>query len=100
MEWTTTRRGDKHGLVECVCECGVGHPAYGSALWIAESLHAGTDSVKAELDALMVHGCCGCCKRKDFPGTPIESLRHAHKLIRGYLERIAELEAKLDTNHD
>ncbi len=82
MNWKTIRRSDRQNLVEHVCECGVGHPAFGSALWIAESIHGpDSDKVGDEVSAQLVHGCCGCCKRDDFPGTPVESLKYAHKLI-------------------
>lgn len=83
MRWTTHRRDDKYNLVECICEHGVGHPAYGSALWIAESLHPDDKESQAiELRALLVHGCCGCCGRDDFPGTPAGSLVKSHEIIR------------------
>lgn len=77
MNWKTHRRAS--GLVEHVCECGVGHPNFGSALWIAESLGQDTEE-----PSYLVHGCCprGCCSRADFPGTPVASLKFAHMLIR------------------
>lgn len=96
MNWETHRRNDVYGLVEFICEHGVGHPAYGSALWIAEALHSpDSEKVPDARDGFLAHGCCGCCRRDDFPGTPVASLKHAHSLIRGYLERIKALEAEL-----
>ncbi len=97
-----TRRQDRDGLVEFICEHGTGHPATGSALFIAEAIcdkHPDRN-VNEETSVQMIHGCCGCCKRDDFPGTPLASLKHAHKLIRGYLYRISRLEAQLDSDND
>jgi hypothetical protein len=97
MNWTKNRRFDRDGLVEFVCEHGCGHPAYGSALFIAEAICAKYPDrdVDKETSTQLVHGCCGCCSRDDFPGTPVASLKHAHTLIRGYLRRIDELEERL-----
>lgn len=95
MKWTTHRR--EHGLVEHICQHGVGHPNHGSALWIAEAwfkklTEAGDEP---ELDSLyraeLIHGCDGCCGRDDFPGTLFDSLRHAHELIRDRNKAVAEL---------
>lgn len=78
MNWLRARR--ETGLVEHVCEHGVGHPNHGSALWLAEIHNAG--DVAGEYEGWLVHGCDGCCKRGDFPGTTILSLAYAHGLIR------------------
>ena len=83
-----SRRWDRMGLVEYRCIHGVGHPAVGSCLWIAEELGQSTDS--DPLGHQEIHGCDGCCCRDDFPGTAIESLRKAHRIIR---ERNAEIRA-------
>lgn len=82
MTWRTTRR--ETGLVEHVCEHGVGHPNHGSALWMAEVYQDEGDSVEDGYAARLIHGCCGhgCCGREDFPGTLFDSLRYAHKMIR------------------
>lgn len=90
MTWSEpSRRWDRDGLVEYRCEHGVGHPAYGSALWIAEA--HGWD-----VDTELIHGCCGCCSREDFPGTPERSLVRAHELLRTAIGRIEELEERLN----
>ncbi len=83
MEWRKIRR--ETGLIEHVCEHGVGHPNDGSALWVAEaSLPDGTDEeIERLTKAWKVHGCDGCCGRPDFPGTEYHALRYAHRLIRG-----------------
>ena len=44
------------GLVELVCEHGVGHPAYGSVHWMKLNGH----------DSMGVHGCDGCCKSTEW----------------------------------
>ena len=51
--WTKTVR--ETGLLEHVCQHGVGHPDPASAT----ALGGG---------AWHVHGCDGCCRRDDFPG--------------------------------
>ena len=56
MKWTKLRR--MSGLLEHVCEHGVGHPDMNSVKELA----------KAGYEGFGVHGCDGCCKRKDFPG--------------------------------
>jgi len=80
-KWTEIRR--ETGLVEYVCEHGVGHPAVGSALWQAETR-------REDEEAWMIHGCDGCCARDDFPGTAIESLKRAHQIIRDLKRRFRE----------
>ena len=56
MKWTKTQRTS--GLIEWVCEHGVGHPD-----------KASVDEMEANgRPGYGVHGCDGCCKREDFPG--------------------------------
>lgn len=47
------------GLIENVCEHGVGHPSYGSAhfqsLWRDE-----------DIDPWLIHGCDGCCQTPEW----------------------------------
>ena len=62
MKWEKTIRGS--GLVEWVCEHGVGHPDIRSAEKIAKKYGHDTDT-------WLIHGCDGCCSRKDFPGKEI-----------------------------
>lgn len=50
--WTKTIRAS--GLLEHVCEHGVGHPDPASAATLG--------------DGYSIHGCDGCCGRDDFPG--------------------------------
>lgn len=90
MKWRGPhRRWDRDGLVEYHCKHGIGHPAYGSALWIAEERGWG-------VDVELVHGCDGCCSRKSFPGTPELSLVRAHALIREAQETVARLRQELE----
>lgn len=74
MIWTVTRRVT--GLLEWVCEHGVGHPDPLCARAVAKAL-------KQPEEVWQVHGCDGCCGRDDFPGrleptaTPPEPAEHA-----------------------
>ena len=65
MEWKKLTRSS--GLVEYVCEHGVGHPDYQSAKVIAKRF-------KGTIKTWLVHGCCGCCDRPDFPGSKKNSV--------------------------
>ncbi len=70
MEWQTIRR--ETGLVEHVCQHGIGHPNAGSIIWMEE---------KTGQDGWGVHGCDGCCTRDNWPGTLEHAVRHCHKII-------------------
>lgn len=59
MIWTRNVR--ESGLLEHMCEHGVGHPDYTSAMRIAEHY-------KHPVNVWLAHGCDGCCGRADFPG--------------------------------
>ena len=59
MKWTKNIRGS--GLLEWVCEHGVGHPDFESAKLVAKSYGH-------PVGTWLVHGCDGCCNREDFPG--------------------------------
>lgn len=52
MKWTKTTRAS--GLIEWICEHGVGHPDDRSVMKMGEYWG--------------IHGCDGCCSRDDFPG--------------------------------
>lgn len=56
MIWKTIVR--ETGLVEHVCEHGIGHPDPEST----KKLDEGSDGMWG------IHGCDGCCSRDDFPG--------------------------------
>lgn len=60
MKWTKTIRAS--GLIEWVCEHGVGHPDYESAVYLNTHGHEGSRGTWG------IHGCDGCCSRDDFPG--------------------------------
>ena len=82
-----TRRSDRFGLVEYHCEHGIGHPALGSALWVAEAINA--DGGASSWESESIHGCDGCCHDDNFPGGWLQSMQHAHAIIRALNERIA-----------
>lgn len=48
------------GLIENICEHGVGHPAFGSA----DFLYHCTEMF--EENPFGIHGCDGCCSNKDW----------------------------------
>ena len=62
MKWQKNIR--ETGLVEWKCKHGIGHPDYNSAVGTAKK-HGHC------LGTWLLHGCCGCCSRKDFPGRKI-----------------------------
>ena len=66
MNWTTIRRGT--GLIEHVCEHGIGHPNGASILRMTL---LGPEGAKGSWD---IHGCDGCCSRRDFPGNVVNTL--------------------------
>ena len=68
MTWERNIRSS--GLLEWVCECGIGHPDMESALEVSRRLSEPNDeaSVIENAYAWSSHGCCGCCSRDDFPG--------------------------------
>ncbi len=93
MNWRTIRR--ETGLVEHLCEHGVGHPNRGSALWLAEEYPEEGYDLDDCYGARLIHGCDRCCGRDDFPGTLFNSLRHAHGIIREQNKSIEDLERQV-----
>ena len=71
--WVKTIRRES-GLVELVCKCGVGHPAYGSVHWL--KLHG--------KDGYEVHGCCGCCRT---PEWQLADAREGVEIANGLVKR-------------
>lgn len=59
MKWKKIKR--QSGLIEWICEHGIGHPDIESAQRIAEKYNH-------DLETWLIHGCDGCCSRTDFPG--------------------------------
>ncbi len=71
MQWRVTRR--ETGLVEHVCEHGVGHPNYYSAVRLYRESDDYQEDLKnahpdGDQSAFHFHGCDHCCQREDFPG--------------------------------
>jgi len=58
-DWAVQQLQRASGLIEDVCNCGVGHP---NRDWLAKHDPEGKR-------ALGVHGCCGCC----FQGSPTKT---------------------------
>lgn len=70
----TTRRAT--GLVEHVCEHGVGHPAVGSIMWMNLT---GPEGARRSWG---VHGCCGCCRSTEWQlADALEGLKIANELL-------------------
>jgi hypothetical protein len=74
--WVETIRRDS-GLVEHVCEHGVGHPAYGSVHWMEINGMKGYG----------VHGCDGCCRA---PAWVEADLREGLRIANTHLLRVCE----------
>lgn len=72
---STIRR--ESGLIELVCKCGCGHPAYGSVHWL--KLHG--------KDGMDVHGCCGCCRT---PEWQLADAREGVEIANGIIKRQQE----------
>lgn len=62
FKWTKNYRG------EWVCGCGVGHPDLDYAERAAKFDQSKGATWEQKVRAGFIHGCCGCCSRKDFPG--------------------------------
>jgi len=74
VPWRRTIRRET-GLVENICEHGIGHPAYGSALY--------QDAIRGDEDgAWGVHGCDGCCQDPEWHRLDLEmGLRIATSIV-------------------
>jgi len=53
--WIETIRRE-NGLVEHICEHGIGHPAHGSVHW---------HKIQG-IDGMDIHGCDGCCNSTEW----------------------------------
>lgn len=65
-EWSIQQIRRASGLIEDICNCGVGHPN-----------RAFLDTVKdaKRREVLSVHGCCGCC----FQGSPTKTEKKTYE---------------------
>jgi hypothetical protein len=66
MKWERIVR--ETGLVEHVCEHGVGHPDADSAIHVAKIMNMTYPGRGHTPKLWMEHGCDGCCQCDDFPG--------------------------------
>lgn len=71
------------GLVEGICEHGIGHPIYGSVDWM--------NRVTGQ-DSWDVHGCDGCCGDFEWRETTLqESVEIANQIILDHKNFIREI---------
>lgn len=99
MKWKTLRR--ETGLIEHVCEHGTGHPNAGSIEFMTYAYRMDKDDLKipstpAAKSTWGIHGCDGCCSRKDFPGTAVGAINHT---IKRYVAEKPELLERLKHDH-
>lgn len=85
------------GLIEHICDHGVGHPAYASADWIARML---TDEDQGSLERAregwMVHGCDGCCQSDEWQLASLqESVEIANSIIIQHKKLIKTMKEEL-----
>lgn len=94
--WKTIRR--ETGLIEHICEHGVGHPNAGSVQymeyvdqcrreWEIDDSYVPIPSEPYTKSHWWVHGCDGCCSLKEFPGSAAGAIKHA-------IQKYRELEAE------
>jgi len=77
----TIRRAS--GLIEHICEHGVGHPAYGSVDWMRIN----------GMDGMGVHGCDGCCATQEWILADLtEGIRAGNKLLYSAMQRLKRKE--------
>lgn len=82
------------GLVEGICEHGVGHPIWGSADWMALYFGHPRDD-----NPWLVHGCDGCCSDQEWELTTMRnSTKIANEIIMAYKKRLEQLDGFLDAN--
>lgn len=71
VPWVQTIRRES-GLIEHICEHGVGHPALGSVQFLELQ----------GMEMMGVHGCCGCCHDPEWKlADAQEGLEIANKLL-------------------
>lgn len=91
-KWATYRR--ETGLIEHICEHGVGHPNAGSIQYMEYGTRYYND-IRLEDDVVDfdpsipsepyrgsswgIHGCDGCCREGTFPGRAAGAIAHAIK---------------------
>lgn len=85
------------GLIEGICEHGIGHPLYASIDWmiICEELDIslrtiGKDNREPQESHWAVHGCDGCCGDHEWQITTLqESIRRANGMIAYHLSEVS-----------
>jgi len=84
--WVKTIRRET-GLIEHICEHGVGHPAIGSVDWMNK---------QTDQDGWGIHGCDGCCHDKDWQLASLrDSVVIANDLIIQHQEYIKRFEGEV-----
>jgi hypothetical protein len=75
--WVKTIRRES-GLIEHICEHGVGHPAYASVHWMEINGH----------HKMGVHGCDGCCTKPEWIVADLtEGIQKANEIIKNLIKK-------------
>lgn len=85
-EWGRLRR--ETGLIEHICEHGVGHPNAGSMARLDDIYGPGSAGTWG------IHGCDGCCQNEDFPGNVLSTLLFAYQVYKrgDILDKLREID--------
>lgn len=80
----------ENGLIENVCEHGVGHPSYGSAHF--QSLWRDQD-----VDPWLIHGCDGCCRTLEWKEYALRnSVEASNQIVLAQRRMIDALRAEME----
>lgn len=90
--WSRTIRRET-GLIEHICEHGIGHPAVGSADWKAIMTKDNRED-----NPWMVHGCDGCCSTPEWQIASLkDSVWAANEIIVSHHKLFAQMKKEKDT---
>jgi hypothetical protein len=94
--WVKTIRRET-GLIEHVCEHGIGHPAWASTDWMAHRFMEEGVSHEDCAASWGIHGCDGCCSD---PVWQIESLKDSvkimHRLFARQIKKLSDVRNVLE----
>jgi len=98
MTLRTIRR--ESGLVEFVCEHGVGHPVWGSADFLASYDRPSVEDRCRKRDSWMSHGCDGCCSNH-FEELLYQSVEIGNDLLHEWIDVVKDLRDEIaDLNRE